>query len=221
MALLEVALLSDDRLFVEALTLALDRQGAVRVVESPGYDGCNVILIDGSVDTNTTLRRLYEVESLNGSAKRVILGSDPVCYRDLIEGGAEAFIPWESSPAEVVSALERLTSGEVECPTELALAILERIIELREDEKPPPTATEPLTERELEVLNGLARGERNKEIGKKLGISVLTVKNHVHSILEKLRVHRRRDAIRCGFELGLLGDPDHTWPGAGEGDSPD
>jgi DNA-binding NarL/FixJ family response regulator len=218
--LLEIALLSDDRLFVEALTLALGRNGEVRVVESPGLESCAIILIDGSPDPTTTLRRLHEVEILNGSAKRVILGSDPAFRLDLIEAGAEAFIPWESSPGEVIETLKRVVSGEVECPTELGLAILDRIAELNVVERHSPAPTEPLTERELEVLSGLARGERNKEIGKRLGISVLTVKNHVHSILEKLRVHRRRDAIRSGYEIGLLGDPDRDWPGDDDPRSP-
>ncbi len=53
----------------------------------------------------------------------------------------------------------------------------------------------------------MARGLRNKEIAHALHITVQTVKNHVHNILGKLRVHRRRDAVRLAYEMGLLREP--------------
>jgi DNA-binding NarL/FixJ family response regulator len=76
---------------------------------------------------------------------------------------------------------------------------------------PPPRAAEPLTSRETEILALLARGLGNKEICQRLHITVQTVKNHVHSVLAKLQVRRRREAVRLGYETGLLvevaGDP--------------
>jgi len=60
---------------------------------------------------------------------------------------------------------------------------------------------------EQEILALLARGLGNKEICQQLHITVQTVKNHVHSILAKLQVHRRREAVRLAYEMGLLIDP--------------
>jgi DNA-binding NarL/FixJ family response regulator len=68
-------------------------------------------------------------------------------------------------------------------------------------------ATEPLTPRESEILKLLARGLGNKEICQRLHVTVQTVKNHVHGILAKLQVHRRREAVRLAYEMGLLIDP--------------
>jgi LuxR family maltose regulon positive regulatory protein len=63
---------------------------------------------------------------------------------------------------------------------------------------------EPLTERELEVLDGLGRRLSNKEIAEELAISPLTVKRHASNIYGKLGVASRRQAIRRADEAGLL-----------------
>lgn len=61
-----------------------------------------------------------------------------------------------------------------------------------------------LTPRETRILELIALGLGNKEIAQQLDISIYTVKNHVHNILEKLQVHFRRDAIRYAYFYGLV-----------------
>ena len=61
-----------------------------------------------------------------------------------------------------------------------------------------------ITLREQEVLALLAAGKSNKEIAQKLGVSPNTVKTHVASLFEKLRVARRAQAILMARELGLV-----------------
>ena len=53
-----------------------------------------------------------------------------------------------------------------------------------------------LSGRERQIVNMIARGLSNKEIARELRLALHTVKNHVHRILSKLHVHRRRDAVR-------------------------
>src|SRR5947209_1671371 len=65
---------------------------------------------------------------------------------------------------------------------------------------------EPLSQRELEVLQLLARGESNQEIGQELVITIDTVKRHVSHIFSKLGVQNRVQAVRQARELGLLGE---------------
>jgi DNA-binding CsgD family transcriptional regulator len=83
----------------------------------------------------------------------------------------------------------------------------------RTDEPPhqgePPvprwgTTRPPLTEREKQILGTLARGFQNKEIASELGISLATVRNHVHNILEKLEVHTRLEALSLAFRRGWV-----------------
>ena len=71
-----------------------------------------------------------------------------------------------------------------------------------EDPKAPPGP--PLTQRERQVLGAIARGLQNKEIAQELGISLATVRNHVHNILEKLEVHSKLEAVSLAFRRGWV-----------------
>jgi len=66
----------------------------------------------------------------------------------------------------------------------------------------------PLTSRETEVLHHVAAGLQNKEVAQKLGLSVATIRNHIHNILEKLGVHSKLEAVSLSFRNGwvLRGD---------------
>jgi DNA-binding CsgD family transcriptional regulator len=76
---------------------------------------------------------------------------------------------------------------------------------------PSPVAlaqTPPLTEREKEILRWVSAGLQNKEIAQKLGISLATVRNHIHNILEKLDVHSKLEAVSLAFRRGWVhGEP--------------
>jgi DNA-binding NarL/FixJ family response regulator len=65
----------------------------------------------------------------------------------------------------------------------------------------------PLTEREKEILRSVAQGLPNKEIARQLGISLATVRNHVHNILEKLEVHSKLEATSLAFRQGWVSAP--------------
>ncbi len=67
-----------------------------------------------------------------------------------------------------------------------------------------PESTEALSDRELEVLGGIARRLSNKEIAAELGIAPGTVKRHSHSVYSKLGVSDRRRVVARAIELGLL-----------------
>jgi NarL family two-component system response regulator YdfI len=71
---------------------------------------------------------------------------------------------------------------------------------------PAPQPDSALTERELEVLQAAARGERNKEIAYKLGITERTVKAHLASIYQKFNVDSRAAAVAIAAQKGLLGE---------------
>jgi len=62
----------------------------------------------------------------------------------------------------------------------------------------------PLTPREAEVLAWVASGLANKEIAERLGIQLATARNHVHSILRKLDVHSKLEAVALAFHMGWI-----------------
>jgi LuxR family maltose regulon positive regulatory protein len=70
--------------------------------------------------------------------------------------------------------------------------------------RPPSALVEPLSERELEVLQLISQGLSNREIASRLFISLNTVKAHTRNIYGKLNVHSRTQAVARSQELGLL-----------------
>lgn len=74
----------------------------------------------------------------------------------------------------------------------------------------PAASAPPLTRREAEVLRHVASGMQNKEVAQKMGLSVATVRNHIHNILDKLAVHSKLEAVSLSFRNGWIqfeGDP--------------
>jgi transcriptional regulator EpsA len=85
----------------------------------------------------------------------------------------------------------------------LHMALL-RVITSRDGTVAPPPLLAPLSEREIEVLGWVTRGKSNPEIGLILGLSALTVKNHLQRIYRKLNVHNRVQALARCHDLKLL-----------------
>ncbi len=103
--------------------------------------------------------------------------------------GAAGFLPLESGPGELIAAIESIRRDELVCSPHVA-ALLFRGQATRAPGVPGAESTH-LTPREVEVLALIDRGLSNKEIAAQLSLSLTTVKNHVHRILEKLHVRRR------------------------------
>jgi DNA-binding NarL/FixJ family response regulator len=120
------------------------------------------------------------------------------------EAGVCGFVTRDDSVAELVAVLRGVAKDELPCSPRIASALLRRIgaLAAHHGAGPPPTGPQAqLTARELEVLDLIGRGLANKEIARKLYISLATVKNHVHHILDKLQVERRADAVAAAYGL--------------------
>lgn len=105
------------------------------------------------------------------------------------EAGVRAFVPRSASRRDLVEAVRRVVQGEfVGSPAVSALLLRCHA------QGPAPAQPTRLTPREIQILDLLALGRSNKEIAVALGIELATVKNHVHSLLRKLRVRRRTEA---------------------------
>ena len=114
------------------------------------------------------------------------------------------------SSEQLAAALAAVAAGLLVVQPELAFRFAGRETE-REDVESPPLqlkeydyAVEPLSPRELEVLQLLADGLSNKVIGKRLDLSEHTVKFHLNSLFDKLAVHNRTEAVSRAVRLGLI-----------------
>jgi len=119
-----------------------------------------------------------------------------------IRAGVRAFLPQEATPEQLRGALEAVAAGLVVVhPTELESVLPAAV---NSSSAPVQELLEPLTPREREVLQLLAAGLVNKEIASRLSISEHTVKFHVASILGKLGVSTRTEAVSAGIRRGLV-----------------
>jgi DNA-binding NarL/FixJ family response regulator len=128
--------------------------------------------------------------------------SEVVAY---LEAGAGGYVMRNTSFSGLLNTILAANRGEPLCSPEVASAVCSRLAHLART--CPPSGSSPevsLTPREEQVLGLVSEGLRNKEIASRLRITLPTVKNHVHNILDKLQVHRRREAIHRAYELGLL-----------------
>jgi DNA-binding NarL/FixJ family response regulator len=110
-------------------------------------------------------------------------------------------LPSDSTPEELIAAVRALYSGLFVVHSTLAPRMLARQSALEPDAEPP---VEPLTARELEVLQLIGQGLANKQIADRLHISEHTVKFHVSAIYAKLNVAGRTEAVRSGARRGLI-----------------
>jgi len=210
---ISVMILGGDRLSVQALESILAAEEGFRLWTAPdeGQAFPSIVLVDAALDPRAALSQTWSARERFPEAQVMVLGleNEDESVLEFIEAGAVSYLLKGATPARLVAALRFLRDGQVHSTPRIAAAVLERIAALEKDRGviPLPASSEPLTARELETLTLMARGLRNKEIARALHITVQTVKNHVHSILSKLQVHRRRDAVRLAYELGLLREP--------------
>lgn len=217
---IRVAVVSEERMFREALAASLSVYEGLEVTTLPsgrisadGEEPAGVVLIDAASDPQAALLHTWQARERWPEAKLIALGLDREddSVIDFIEAGAQGYVLKGASPDGLVEVIRSVHDGRTPCSSGVVASVLARIAALsgmRPD--PQPREVEPLTLREREVLGLLAAGLGNKEVGRRLRITVQTVKNHVHRILEKLQVHRRREAVRLAYDLGLLAEPRDT-----------
>ena len=110
------------------------------------------------------------------------------------EAGVAAYVPRGGSLDDVVLAIERAARGELSVSAAAAAGLFRRVAALAAAvDAGAGAAGAALTSREHEIVSLLERGLSNKQIAAQLHIEQATVKNHVHNILEKLHVRRRRE----------------------------
>jgi two-component system, NarL family, nitrate/nitrite response regulator NarL len=174
---------------------SLELAGAASTVDAParlrGEVRAEVVLVDATRHANLLLAR--EIASAAEGARVVALVA-PDQEDDVVAwagAGVSGLVSWNATPQQLADILKRAARGETPCSPDLAEAFLRRA---RDDPARALGSDGALTERESEIAELVARGLSNKAIALRLSIELATVKNHVHSVLEKLKVHSRGEA---------------------------
>jgi DNA-binding NarL/FixJ family response regulator len=121
--------------------------------------------------------------------------------RPVLSSGADGVLTRLASAEELDSAVRKLAAGE----RVLAAAALTVLVGTPPKASEGPVSGHPLTVKEREVLDLLAKGMSNRDIAATLVISTATVKSHLAHLYEKLGARNRQDAVGRAIEQGLLG----------------
>jgi NarL family two-component system response regulator LiaR len=161
----------------------------------------DVILMDLVMPDMDGIEALRRIKSHRAEARILVLttfaGEEMVLAA--LKAGASGYQLKDSSPDVLVEAIRQVHRGEASLHPIIARKVLH---ELSSPSKRPPT-TDPLTPREMEVLQCLAQGRENREIAEKLVISEATVRTHVSRIMSKLHLASRTQAALFAIKEGL------------------
>lgn len=206
-------LIADDHLIVrQGLRLILETEGGLELV-GEASDGAqaiqrcaelkpDVVLMDlrmPGMDGLTAIEHLRVDQPQIAVVILTTFNEDELMLRGL-RAGAKGYLLKDTDRQTLFSAIRAAARGETLFQPEVLARLLSKV----GGKSFSSTATFNLTEREQEVLNAVAHGERSKEIALKLKITERTVKAHLASIYNKLGVDSRAGAIAVASQNGLL-----------------
>ena len=133
---------------------------------------------------------------------------------DAIRAGAAAYLKKDCAPEELVDSIRKVRSGQFTINEKIFAkpAVASKVLaEFRELSVYGPGSSHvfaPLSPREVQILDNIAQGMTNKEVAYALAISEQTVKNHMSSILRKLSVNDRTQAVVYAIRQGWIKGPE-------------
>jgi two-component system nitrate/nitrite response regulator NarL len=215
---IRLVIVHDQQVFHECLASALAQQRDFTVFGlSPGQGDLlenvrayqpDILLIDVNIPAERALKLTAQISLELPHIKIIMLGLDgnDSTILKCVEAGASGCLPKENYLSDLVEMILAVLRGETVCSAGIAYSTFSRIAELaRQNREQRTLESALLTIRELEILQLVADGLSNKQIAERLCVSLHTVKNHVHNILEKLKVRHRSEAGRYAHQSGLFG----------------
>ena len=197
---------------IQVVGQAADGRAALEQVEALHPD---VVLMDVRMPEMDGVAATRTLSDRHPEVKVIILTTfeDDETVFEGLKAGARGYLLKDISSEEMAQAVRKVAAGEALIQSRLTrkvLAEFSRMATATDRQAAPKTGAMaeplpvPLTERELQVLQALAHGLSNREIADQLVITEGTVKNHVSSLIDKLGVRDRTQAVLKGQELGLI-----------------
>ncbi len=176
----------------------------------------DIILMDLSLPAPGGIETTQRIKRELPSAGIIVLAvnEDEDALFDAIKAGAAAFILKDVAPDDLVAIIRRVASGEylindkVFAKPAVASRVLKEFRELAIYGQEAAPIFAPLSPREVEILDNIAQGMTNKQVAYALSISEQTVKNHMSSILRKLSVNDRTQAVVYAMRQGWIRMPE-------------
>jgi len=206
----------DQTLVRRGLAMVLDHAEDIEVVAEAGTGTeaieqarahrPDVILMDIRMPEMNGLDATERILSAGGDATRIIIlttfDPDEYVYRAL-QAGASGFVLKDMPPEDLVSAVRTVAEGGAMLSPAITRRLIGRFADRLGSERNLDRRLERLTAREREVLAAIADGGSNAEIAGALHIGNATVKTHVSSLLSKLGLRDRAQAVVFAYESGL------------------
>ena len=187
-----------------------------QALEMAGMTSPNIVLMDlslpapGGLETTQRIRREYPAVAVIVMAQ----DEDEESLFASIKAGAAAFVIKDISPEDLILVIRRVSQGEflindkVFSKPAVASRVLKEFRELAVYGSDAQPIFAPLSPREVEILDNIAQGMTNKQVAYALSISEQTVKNHMSSILRKLAVNDRTQAVVYAMRQGWIKMPE-------------
>lgn len=218
MAALRIMIVDDHRLVRRGIANLLSSQADMDVVGEAG-DGSQAIRLAQELQPDVILMDIRMPECDGITATRIIKAQCPDSHvvvltvseedEDLFEAlksGAEGYLLKDTDPEYLFESLRDVANGQAAMSATMAAKLIQEFRRAQASMLQRPETT-PLSEREREILGHVSVGLSNKEIAARLYLSVGTVKNHLHSIIEKLHTQNRAQAVAEGIRSGLIPPP--------------
>jgi two-component system NarL family response regulator len=214
---IRVLIVDDHALFRRGLQMVLEQEADIDVVGEAG-DGAeavqkaqetmpDVVLMDVRMPRRGGIEATAQIKEIIPSAKILMLtiSDEEADLYDAIKAGANGYLLKEISIDEVANAIRQVLGGQSLISPSMASKLLSEFATIMKKADEKQAVPQPrLTEREMQVLELVAKGRNNRDIAKELFISENTVKNHIRNILEKLHLHSRMEAVVYAVREKLL-----------------
>jgi DNA-binding NarL/FixJ family response regulator len=206
--MIRVLLVDDHALFRAGLRSRLEAEGDLVVVgdAATAEDGIvkaralqpDVIVQDLVLPRRSGAEVIVDIHKVSPNSRVIIVSSQTSAstVRTALSAGAAGYVPKRAADSELVTAIRRVHAGEGYVDPDLGAKLVGPV---------NGPALSPLSERESDVLQLLALGYTNQEIGKKLFISVRTVDTHRAHIMRKLALQTRAELVLFALAHGLIG----------------
>ncbi len=213
-----IAVVDDQRLLCEAVGQAIARDEKYQVstllfgsqlAEQAKQLSPDIVVLNAFYQKSKAIDLTKTLCQASPGIKIIIIGvvDNDRDILEFVEAGAAGYVLYTSPLENLITTIDMVICNKTVCPPDLAYSLFSRLAELSVHQNSNGTngtnGTKHLTPREMEVINLIANGQSNKEISNSLLISLSTVKNHVHNILEKLDLQHRLDIAKYAYEKGL------------------
>lgn len=210
-------MIEDNRLLREGILAILKNQADIKIVSTSGNNENtvlkihklkpNVILLDLGLRNQNSLHVIEMVKKEFPKTNVIIMDLAPVQADILqyVKAGASGFILKDATLDDFLVTIKSVAEGFKVLPPILTDSLFSQIVEHAvKGGKVKLKDAIRMTRREREVIEHIADGLSNKEIGQKLHVSTYTIRSHIHNIMEKLTLHTRLEIANYTYTGGIL-----------------